>query len=222
MIELENLRVEREGKSILVVPSLSFVDGQSYGIIGGNGSGKTTLLRVLAGWIKQDHGTVRGTENLNIGYMPQKPFIFAIPAIQNVIASLEEGDAEQEAIRALEKVGLENFANVRADKLSGGEAQRLALARLLVKPRQLLLLDEPTSATDIRGGEKIEKVLLDYWQETQCTFIMSTHSPAQALRLTNQVIFLEDGLVVEQGPSEEVLHNPQDPRTRSFLRHWKL
>ena len=223
MLELADIAVVYSGRPILTIDRLRFAQGKRYGIIGENGSGKTTLLMVISQWLKPNSGTVRGLEGLAIGYMPQKPFIFSISTLANVIIALEGmHDKEERAKKALDKVGLTAYAKRRADKLSGGEQQRLAIARMIAKPHDLLLLDEPSSATDIRGTDQIEAVLKNYCEETGCTLIMSTHSPAQALRMVEEVIFLEEGRIVEQGLVETIIHHAARPMTQSFLEHWHI
>ncbi|HQL28375.1 MAG TPA: hypothetical protein PLA26_07600, partial [Anaerolineaceae bacterium] len=96
------------------------------------------------------------------------------------------------------------------------------VARMIARPRKLLLLDEPTSSTDIRGTDSIENTLLDYARNSGCTLIFSTHSPAQALRLAQEVIFLHQGKILEKGPALEVLENPQTESARLFLQHWRI
>ena len=98
----------------------------------------------------------------------------------------------------------------------------MALARVLVREYDVLLLDEPTSSTDVRSMDLIELTLKEYVQKTQCTLIFSTHSPAQALRLGDEVLYLEKGKLVEQGDAEALFKSPKDERTRAFLRHWSL
>jgi ABC-type nitrate/sulfonate/bicarbonate transport system ATPase subunit len=125
-----------------------------------------------------------------MGYMPQNPYAFSFSVLRNVEMALD-GEAEREAAarEALRRVGMDALAQASGSKLSGGEAQRMAFARMIAKPRQLLLLDEPTSSTDIKGTDLIEATLLSYLQANACTLIFSTHSPAQALRLAEEVIF---------------------------------
>jgi ABC-type phosphate transport system ATPase subunit len=98
----------------------------------------------------------------------------------------------------------------------------MAFARMIARPRKLLLLDEPTSSTDIRGTDQIEKTLLRYPADTGCTVILSTHSPAQALRLAEVIIYLDEGKVIEIAPAEALLNHPRHERTRLFLQHWKI
>ncbi|MGB4594402.1 MAG: ABC transporter ATP-binding protein [Anaerolineaceae bacterium] len=223
MLELDGITVGHAGRLVLSVDQLVFDTGKRYGIIGENGSGKTTLLKVISQWLKPTSGEVKGLKGLEIGYMPQKPYIFSISAFDNVLIALEGlQDREERAKKALEKVGLTGYTKQRADRLSGGEMQRLALARLIAKPRDVLLLDEPTSATDIRGTDQIESVLKEYCQKTSCTLIMTTHSPAQALRMVEAVVFIEEGRVIEQGKADTVIHHATHPLTQSFLEHWHI
>ena len=223
MIEIADLRVVMADRTILDLPRLEIHAGRRYGLIGENGSGKTTLLRVLAGTLLPDAGNIRGLDPRTMGYLPQSPYVFSFNVLRNVVLALQESPtAEKDALAALEKVGMASFTRHRADRLSGGEAQRVALARLLAKAHQVLLLDEPSSATDIRGMDAIEQVLLDYWESNACTLVFSTHSPAQALRLAQEVIYLEDGQIVEMGSADELLRSPKHPKTRAFLNHWLI
>ena len=98
----------------------------------------------------------------------------------------------------------------------------MALARMIVRPRRLLVLDEPTSATDIAGNDLIERALLDYCEAHACTLVFATHSPAQAGRLAQEVLVLDGGELVESGDSQEVLHHPAHEKTSSFLSHWRI
>jgi tungstate transport system ATP-binding protein len=223
MIALQDVLVQYEERVILDIPELHFAEGKRYGLIGENGSGKTTLLRLLAGTLSPTHGQVRRMAADGMGYMPQNPYAFSFSVLRNVEMALD-GEAEREAAarEALRRVGMDTLAQASGSKLSGGEAQRMAFARMIAKPRRLLLLDEPTSSTDIKGTDLIEATLLSYLQVNACTLIFSTHSPAQALRLAEEVIFLDQGRIVEQGLAESVLENPQNERTQLFLAHWRI
>jgi len=203
--------------------SLDIRRGEILSLLGENGSGKTTLLRVLAGTLLPTQGQVTRQNPNNFGYMPQAPYAFSFSVLRNVEMALENTPERRDnAVRALEAVGMRNFLAARGNKLSGGEAQRMAVARMIAKPRKLLLLDEPTSSTDIRGTDAIENTLLEYAKETRCTLIFSTHSPAQVLRLAEEVIFLDQGRILEQGPARDVLENPQTENARLFLQHWRI
>ena len=223
MIKLVNISLKYEDRVILDIPDLNFIEGRRYCLIGENGSGKTTLLRIMAGTLIPDKGEIINNSHEDMGYMPQSPYAFSFSVHKNVEIALKgDPQAEQIAMNALKKVGMDGFAHARGHKLSGGETQRMALARMIAKSRHLLLLDEPTSSTDIRGMDLIEKTLLQYSVDTGCTLVFSTHSPAQALRLGEQVIFLHQGRIVEEGPAEQVLKNPRNEITRQFLQHWRI
>lgn len=223
MIDLKNITIKYGERTILNIPELHFEIGKRYGLIGENGSGKTTLLRILAGTLKPTSGTVTYLEANEMGYMPQSPYAFSFSVARNVEMALEKKpDRRQIAIQALENVGLGKMAVAKGHKLSGGEAQRLAFARMIAKQRSLLLLDEPTSSTDIKGMDLIENTLLNYAEQTRCTLIFATHSPAQVLRLAEQVIFLHQGKVVEMGAADQVIREPQNKQTQDFLIHWQI
>jgi len=223
VIVLRDVVQQFGGRIVLEIPELQFVPGKRYGLIGENGSGKTTLIRMLAGTSKPTSGRIEGLEGKKVGYLPQSPYAFSFSVLQNVALALNgHGDAKEIAQKALVAVGMESLMDARGDRLSGGEAQRMALARVLVRAYDVLLLDEPTSSTDVRSMDLIETTLKEYVQKTQCTLIFSTHSPAQALRLADEVLYLEKGRVVEQGLAETLFHSPQDERTKAFLRHWSL
>lgn len=225
MIELIGIQKYYESRLALDIPAFSFAEGGRYALVGPNGSVKTTLLRILAGTIKQDAGTVRygDIQKSEIGYLPQKPYAFDRSVLENVLLALEPGaESRKSAFAALERVGLSHLAKARGNRLSGGETQRMALARLITKPRRVLLLDEPTSSADIQANDKMEKALLEYAKETGCTLLFSSHAPSQAIRLGEYVLALDGGRIGEFGTAEQVLQNPQQESTRAFLRHWKI
>jgi len=223
VIELIDVSWKYAARVILDIPRLSFEPGKRYALIGVNGSGKTTLLRLLAGSLLPDSGEIRNVPRDEMGYMPQAPYAFGFSVQKNVeIALAGFPDAEKLAYKALKAVGMSALAQSRGNRLSGGESQRMAFARMIARPRKLLLLDEPTSSTDIRGMDQIEKTLLRYTADTGCTVILSTHSPAQALRLAEEIIYLDEGKVFEIAPAEALLNNPRHERTRLFLQHWKI
>ncbi len=225
MIELINVKKFYGARCALDIPALSIGAGEKLALIGPNGSGKSTLLRLLAGTIWPDEGEVgrNGLKRGEIGYMPQKPHAFDLSVLKNVELAL---DGEREKARlahsALERVGLLHLAAARASRLSGGEAQRMALARVIARPRRLLLLDEPTASADISAIERIERTLADYTEETGCALVFSSHAPAQALRLSSRTLALDAGKIGELGDTERVLKHPQAESTKLFLRHWNI
>jgi ABC-type multidrug transport system ATPase subunit len=223
VIVLRDVVQQFGGRVVLEIPGLQFLPGRRYGLIGENGSGKTTLIRMLAGTSRPTSGIIEGLQGKKVGYLPQSPYAFSFSVLENVAMALDgRKDAKELAQKALVAVGMESLVEARGERLSGGEAQRMALARVLVRSYDVLLLDEPTSSTDVRSMDLIETTLKEYVEKTQCTLIFSTHSPAQALRLADEVLYLEKGRLVEQGPAQELFHSPEDERTKAFLRHWSL
>ena len=195
MIELSGIKVLRKGRLILGLDKLIFEDGLSYALIGDNGSGKTTLLRLLTGIIQPSIGHIKGLEGLKLAYLPQKPYLFRMTVWENVaLAAKESLDNTQLIQQAINAVGMQGYEKQEAEKLSGGEAQRVAIARLLLVKADLVLLDEPTAPIDVRGREQIDAVIADYVHKDGATMIFATHSLEQAMKLADRVVKLEDGL----------------------------
>ncbi|MDD4312866.1 MAG: ATP-binding cassette domain-containing protein, partial [Eubacteriales bacterium] len=164
-----------------------------------------------------------GLTNGEVGYLPQHPYAFDLSVQKNVELALSgEKEKAKLAQAALERVGLLHLAKARANRLSGGETQRMALARVLARPRKLLLLDEPTASVDIQAIDQIERAIQDYVQQTNCTLIFSTHMPSQAMRLSTRVLALDGGNIGEFGETRQVLQEPQAESTQAFLKNWKL
>jgi tungstate transport system ATP-binding protein len=225
MIKLSDIKMRYGGRLVLDVPELTLDIGTRYAIIGANGSGKSTLLRIIAGTLQPSGGSVTMPDAVlkSRGYMPQQPYIFGFSVKRNVAMAFEHtAQAEEAAVLALKAVGMESFQKAKGQSLSGGEAQRVAIARIIAISRKLLILDEPTSSTDIAGNDLVESALMDYCANTGCTMIFSTHSPAQAMRMATRVLMLEGGRIVEDGLAADVLHRPQSAQGISFLKHWIL
>lgn len=225
MIELLNLQKQYGARFSLEIPALNIEAGERLAIIGANGSGKSTLLRLLAGVIAADAGEIRlsGVTRGEIGYLPQHPFAFDLSVQKNVeLALADASDRKQRAQEALDRVGLLHLSAARANRLSGGETQRMALARVLARKRKLLLLDEPTASADIAAMEQIERAICDYAEETGCTLVFISHAPSQAMRLSRRVLALNGGKIGELGKTAQVLKEPQTESTRAFLKSWKI
>jgi ABC-type multidrug transport system ATPase subunit len=225
MIEFVNVQKRYGERIALDIPAFKINAGERLAVIGPNGSGKSTLLRLFAGVLAPDAGTIdRGNLSRgDIGYLPQKPYAFDMSVLKNVELALEgERDKTRLAQEALERVGLLHLCKARANRLSGGETQRMALARVLAKPRKLLLLDEPTASADIAAIELIERAILDYVSQTGCALVFSSHAPSQAMRLSTRVLALDGGRIEELGDTAQVLLDPQAESTRAFLSSWRL
>jgi ABC-type multidrug transport system ATPase subunit len=223
LIRLTSIRKEYADRCVLDIRDACFAPGVRYAVMGANGSGKTTLLRIIAGIVKPDTGRIEFDNQIAIGYLPQRPYSFGFSVKKNIQIALPGKDhTEDTAMCALRSVGMEARASQGGGKLSGGEAQRLAVARVLATERPVLLLDEPTASADVGGTDLIEKAVEDYWERTTCTLIVSTHSPAQAMRMTDIVLFLHEGKIAEMGEPKQVLYEPKTPEVRAFLEHWRI
>ena len=231
-VTIDGLRKSYGDRTVLDVESLAFESGLSYALVGPNGSGKSTLIRLLSGVETATAGNVDVTgdatrDALAVGYMPQKSYVFGFTVFRNVALALESmriaRDEVEERVRgALEAVGMAAMADVRGTGLSGGEAQRVALARMLVQDLDVLLLDEPTASMDIAGTMLVEEALREYRERTGCLLLTATHAPSQARRISERAVMLSAGKVVEHGETERVLSDPTSDAGREFLSYWAV
>jgi len=217
MIKVTNITKKYGQRVVLDIPSLELEQGKAYAIIGANGSGKTTFLKILAGVLTPDTGSVSLGEKKELAFMPQKSFAFDISVLGNLLAVQND---KKRAIDILGKLKLEHLARQRASKLSGGETQRLALARLLMTDLRIMLLDEPTFAMDINSAMIAEEVIGAIIKEKGATLLFSTHSMSQAARLADETIFLYEGKICEQTQSSDFISNPKSPQAVKFLQHF--
>ena len=202
-----------EDRRVLDFPGMELQPGKIYAIIGANGSGKSTFAKILAGVLKADR-TGRLLDTASVGYMPQKSYAFRMTAEKNIL--LRGGD-EKRAKELMGRLAIQGLAKNRADRLSGGETARMALARLMMGSYDLVILDEPTAAMDMESTALSEELIKDYRKETGCTLLLVTHSLRQARRLGDEAIFLHGGEIWEQGPVEKVLFSPEREETAKFL-----
>ena len=221
MITLKNIKKTYGDRTVLDIENLTFSKGETVAIVGPNGSGKSTLLKIIADTVKSDGGDIE--RNGKILYLPQQSVPFRKSVRKNILFSMENADnKDKRCDEILEELSLTSLADKNAKTLSGGEAQRLSLGRILVNECDFMLLDEPSSAADIEGTETIEKALTRYREKTGCGVIMTTHSPVQALKLSDRIIMLCDGKIVEDGKPENLLHNPKTEWGKKFISMWTL
>ena len=206
-----------EGRKVLNFPGMEVKPGKIYAIIGANGSGKSTFARVLAGVEKADRkGRLTDTA---IGYMPQKNFAFRMSTQANILLGSREYKL---ANKLMDDLQIDHLSFKRADRLSGGETARMALARLMIRHFDAVLLDEPTAAMDMESTLLAEKVITDYVRRTHCTLILVTHSLQQARRIADEVLYFHKGQLLESGPKEKMLTDPDQPETRQFLEFYGI
>ncbi|NVK17009.1 MAG: ATP-binding cassette domain-containing protein [Rhodobacteraceae bacterium] len=225
-LEAKGARVRRRGK-VLVGPVDLTLGGQGTSIIiGPNGAGKTTLLKMLHGIVRMNGGSLRWGCALEEAQKHQA-FVFQTPVmlrrsvIDNIAYPLRlTGSSRRQArSRAADwagRVGLGEILERQATMLSGGERQKLALARALVREPQVLFLDEPCAALDGRATREIEEILA-HAAGSGTRLIMSTHNMGQARRLADEVIFVLQGRIHEFSPAAEFFAGPKTAQARAFL-----
>jgi tungstate transport system ATP-binding protein len=230
--ELRETYKKYDGVSAIKDLSLKVMEGKVLSIIGPNGSGKTTLLRMMALLDKPTSGQIYWNGDLvngsnmaalrgKITMVFQRSVILNRTVYENVAYGLEIRKLRDEEVRrrvmhGLELVGMRKYTNRLAKKLSGGEQQRMAIARALVLEPELLLLDEPTSNLDPKNTIAIEEIIRGIRRKT--TVVFATNNPFQAKRLSDQVAFLMDGNLIKGGSAREILNRPRDERIKRFIR----
>lgn len=207
-----------EKRTVLDFPGMELKAGKIYAVIGANGSGKSTFAKILAGVLPADSKGCR-SDAASVGYMPQHSYGFRMSTEKNILLAKKD---KKLASELMEKLQLSHLAQKRADKLSGGETARMALARLMMKDYELVILDEPTAAMDVETTTLAEALIADYVRQSGCTLIMVTHSLQQARRIADEAIYMHKGCLCESGAAGELLYAPKKPETRQFLEFYGI
>jgi len=207
------------GNLALTMPSMELNPGSIYAVIGANGSGKSTLAKALAGIIPVDGGKTVLDKRTRTGYLPQRAFAFRLSTLSNIMLT---GGDPQRAKELMKTLQIDHLASRRGSRLSGGETARMALARIMMQPYDLLILDEPTASMDMESTALAEQLFLRYCSDIQCVGILVTHDLQQARRTADQVLFLQRGELIESGPAQQVLYEPKMEKTRKFLDFYGL
>ena len=205
-----------EKRRVLDFPGMILQPGTVYAVIGANGSGKSTFAKILAGVLDADQRG-RFLDTASLGYMPQKNYAFRMTTRKNILLN---GRDEARAEKLMDALQLRHLGNKRADKLSGGETARMALARLMMRQYDAVILDEPTAAMDMETTLLSENLIVQYVRETGCALILVTHSLQQARRIADQVLYFHQGMLLESGSQEQVLYRPDKEETRKFLEFY--
>ena len=222
----ENLVVEFKGQRILGPIGLNLSKGDIAVILGPNGSGKTTLLKSLHGIIKIKHGAISWSCPKSES-MAKQMFVFQSPVMlrRSVFENLTypltlcktpKAEINRLADEWLSKISLKEVIHVAATRLSGGEKQKLALARALITKPEMLFLDEPTASLDGKTTLEIEK-LLQNSAENGTTIMMSTHDIGQAKRLAKNILFLNKGKLESTQPAQIFFREPISNNARKFI-----
>ena len=215
-------------KTILDVSDLVLPDQAIIMVIGPNGAGKSTFLRTISGIDKDsirdieiDHKKIIQSGLLN--HMVQQTYLFDLSVEENVRLGgkgLEKLDEKVEELLA--KLDLLTLRNEKCRNLSGGEAQKVAFARIILSEKPLILLDEPTSAMDVKATKRCEELIVELNRRLGITFIMTTHNPSQALRIGHQILIMDQGKIVEAGTPTHIQNETLDPAAQSYLENWRV
>lgn len=242
MLNIEN--VQKSFGSLAVLKGITFTlsKGQVMSVIGRSGSGKSTLLRCINQLEAIDGGTIEicgdtmvkngvygddltckrvrshlGMVFQNFNLFPHFSVLRNITEAQIHVLKRDRALAEEKAMALLSKLGLTEKANNYPYQLSGGQAQRVSIARALAMDPEILCFDEPTSALDPELTGEVLRVIRSLAEE-HMTMVIVTHEMAFAREVSDRVIFMDDGLIVDDGTPEEVLFSPSKERTRQFLK----
>lgn len=207
--QLNDVGVWRDKRWLIRHINLQIEQGEIVTIVGPNGSGKSTLLKVLTGNVKPDEGTLERYPNLKIGYVPQSLAIDAAMPMSVMRMMKLSGKADKSAIdQMLARFQISHLANATVQSLSGGEYQRLLLARAIVTKPQLLILDEPSQGLDYTGQTNIYDYIRSYRDETGASVLLVSHDLHLVAAATDRVICL-NGHICCSGTPQSVATNPQ-------------
>lgn len=237
IVDIKHLNKSFGNNEVLKDINFSVNKGEVVSIIGSSGSGKSTLLRCINLLEKPSAGEIiyRGTNILDKGhnifnYRTKLGMVFQqfnLFANHNVLSNCTIGqvkvlersqeEAKNVAMEFLEMVGMDQYINAKPNQLSGGQKQRVAIARALSMEPDVLLFDEPTSALDPEMVGEVLEVMNDL-AKTGLTMLVVTHEMDFAREVSDRVVFMDQGIIAEEGSPEEIFNNPKEVRTREFLR----
>ena len=231
MIKVENLKLSFGKNEVLKGINFKIEKGQVISIIGPSGSGKSTFLRSLNFLETASSGTKINKKDINrlrknTTMVFQNYNLFKNKtALENVIEGLlivkkmNKNEATEIGLKMLEKVGLKDKAEFYPNQLSGGQQQRVGIARAVAMSPEVILLDEPTSALDPELIGEVLKVIKDMVKENM-TMIIVTHEMQFAREVSDYVVFMDGGTIIEEGKPEEIFKNSGSERLKNFLRRY--
>lgn len=237
MITVKNLKKNFGDLTVLKGIDITIEKGECVVVIGPSGSGKSTFLRCLNRLEEPDGGEIdiEGTDLLSphtdinemrqrIGMVfqhfnlfPHKTILENVTLAPIKLKKMPQKEAEDAALDLLRRVGIEDKASVYPSTLSGGQKQRVAIARSLAMNPQVMLFDEPTSALDPEMVGEVLDVMKNLAKEGM-TMVVVTHEMGFAKEVANRVLFMADGVILEEGTPEEIFEHPQHERTKAFIK----
>lgn len=244
MLNIQNLKIAFGEKEVLKGVNLDVEKGDVVTFIGPSGTGKTTILKCINYLVEPDEGQMQLSDinvdfqNINkkeilklrrntamvfqqFNLFKNKTVVENVMDAQIAVQKKSKKEAYEKSMDLLEKVGLLEKEKEYPSKLSGGQQQRVSIARALAVEPELVLFDEPTSSLDPELVTEVLKVI-ERVAKTGATILLVTHEMDFARKISNKVVFMENGKVVEQGPPEQIFENSQNERTKQFLRNYYL
>lgn len=234
LISIRDLLIQRNRRDALRIKSLDIKRGETLAIVGPNGAGKSTLLLSLAHLIKPKHGEIlfngKPISHMNdleyrrkISIVFQDPLLMDMTVEKNIALGLkfrrtDKDDTHSRVLRWSKAMGVESLLGRRAGQLSGGEAQRVSLARAFVLDPELLLMDEPFSAVDPPTRAQLLKDLSSLLSHDHRTTIIVTHNLAEAAQIGNRIAVVVNGELKQVGTPKEIKANPADQSVKEFLK----
>jgi zinc transport system ATP-binding protein len=207
LIELQGISVQFESRQVLDSISLSLTQGKITTLVGPNGAGKSTLVKVLLGLLKPNSGTIQKAPKLRIGYVPQKLKLNdSLPLNVNKFLKLAGKYSEQERLEALKLVGADHLMHTNLHGLSGGETQRVLMARALLRRPQLLVLDEPAQGVDVQGQIDLYNLIDQIRHRFSCAVLMVSHDLHLVMAKTDHVICLQRHVCCSGTPEAVTSH----------------
>lgn len=239
ILEIRDIKKHFGEQIVLNGISLDIFDGEVVTIIGSSGSGKTTLLRCLNLLSEPDEGHIYylGSDlmdpktdlehlRMHMGMVFQSFNLFNNKTVLDncmlapiKLLKMDKHEAKEQAINYLTKVGMQDFINQNVNKLSGGQKQRVAIARALCMNPTIMLFDEPTSALDPEMVGEVLSVIKQLASEGM-TMVIVTHEMAFAEEVSDRIVFMDQGVIVEMGKPHELMNQPKEERTKAFLKRY--
>ena len=234
LLRVKGLKLRRGGVQVLDIPAFSISAEEKVAVIGPNGAGKSSLLLGLACLIKRECGTItfQGDEvtprwetqfRRRIAMVFQEPLLFDTTVLDNVAEGLRirgwgRAEAREAAMESLELFSVAPLAGRSAHKLSGGEAQRVSLARAFAVRPKLILMDEPFSSLDLPTRIVLAEDLGRILHESGTAALIATHDRIEALRVVERLVVMDRGVIVQEGSPHEVIANPVNEFVAAFRR----
>ena len=232
LIEFRNIVKSFDNQVILKGVNLDIYEKEFVTLLGPSGCGKTTLLRILGGFLDADEGSVMfdGEEisqkppyERELNTVFQKYALFPhLSVYENIafglkIKKMSKDVIEQKVMKMLKLIGLEGYENRNITRLSGGQQQRVAIARALVNEPKVLLLDEPLAALDLKLRKEMQYELKRIQQEVGITFIFVTHDQEEALTMSDSIVVMKNGEIMQVGTPEEIYNEPANRYVANFI-----